>query len=142
MENKSLINLNLSEVADGALQEKFEREFKKVVENIEDYNTDADKKRKITLTLTIVASDASRDMVIINAEAKSTLAPDMPVGTKVLVGLNDDKQPVASELKSGTKGQTYMADDGKLKTDTGEDVDDVEAQKNPKVIDLQKGKEA
>ena len=41
----------------------------------------------------------------------------------------------ASELKSGVKGQTYIDEQGDVRTDTGEKVEDIE--KKSKIIDLQ-----
>ena len=41
----------------------------------------------------------------------------------------------ASELKSGVKGQTYIDEQGNVRTDTGEKVEDIE--KKSKIIDLQ-----
>ncbi|GAX06973.1 phage protein [Secundilactobacillus pentosiphilus] len=138
---KSLINIDLSKISNGALQEKFEREMQKVVANLMDPNTDATKKRKLTMTLTLQTDD-SRSVVFMDTEVKSSLVPDKSVNSKLLIGLDDHKQPVANELKSGTPGQTFIGDDGKLHTDTGEDVDQVEAKQKNKVIDLQHGKEA
>ena len=46
MSDKQLINFNLSEIAEGAVQAKFAKEVKRVCENILDLNTDADKKEK------------------------------------------------------------------------------------------------
>lgn len=42
---------NLSEMSNGAVNERFNYELQKVVENICDPNTDPKKKRKITLTM-------------------------------------------------------------------------------------------
>lgn len=50
--NKKLINFDLSTMANGGVQEKFVQELKKVTENILDPNTDAKKKRTVTITLT------------------------------------------------------------------------------------------
>lgn len=74
MSDKQLINFNLSEIAEGAVQAKFAKEVKRVCENILDLNTDAGKKRKITLTLTYIPDD-QRNSVDVLVEAKSTLAP-------------------------------------------------------------------
>ena len=64
---------------------------------------------------------------------KTTLAPEESVATTALLG-QQNSEVVLNELKSGVPGQTYIDENGELKTDTGEPVDAVEN----KVIDLQK----
>jgi len=149
---KQLINFNLSEIAEGAVQAKFAKEVERVCENILDPNTDAGKKRKITLTLTYVPND-QRNSVDVGVEAKSTLAPQVGTSTTMLLGRDMNTGFIAAnELKSSVPGQTYIdVEDGKTKTDIGEPVDDVESkqetnenteQSNNKknIIDLQKNK--
>jgi hypothetical protein len=148
MNNKLLINFNLSEIAEGAVQSKFAKEVEKVCKNILDLNTDATKKRKITISLTYIPND-QRNSVDVVVETKSTLAPQ--VGTSTTMLLDRDLNTgymAANELKSKIPGQTYIdIEDGKVKTDTGKSVDDLESGQNSKsdeveskdnVINLQK----
>jgi hypothetical protein len=149
MSDKQLINFNLSEIAEGAVQAKFAKEVKRVCENILDLNTDASKKRKITLTLTYIPND-QRNSVDVLVEAKSTLAPQVGTSTTMLLGRDMNTGFInANELKSNVPGQTYIdVEDGKPKTDIGEPVDEVESKKETKknsedkknIIDLQKNK--
>ena len=149
MSDKQLINFNLSEIAEGAVQAKFAKEVKRVCENILDLNTDAGKKRKITLTLTYIPND-QRNSVDVLVEAKSTLAPQVGTSTTMLLGRDMNTGFInANELKSNVPGQTYIdVEDGKPKTDIGEPVDEVESKKETKkgsedkknIIDLQKNK--
>lgn len=149
MSDKQLINFNLSETAEGAVQAKFAKEVKRVCENILDLNTDAGKKRKITLTLTYIPND-QRNSVDVLVEAKSTLAPQVGTSTTMLLGRDMNTGFInANELKSNVPGQTYIdVEDGKPKTDIGEPVDEVESKKETKknsedkknIIDLQKNK--
>lgn len=138
---KKDINFDLSKIADGGLQEKVDRALAKVTKNILDPNTEAKKKRKVTINITLGPND-NRDSVDVVTEVRTSLAPDVGISTTLLVG-EDDGKPVAAELKSGAVGQTYIdPDDSRLKTDTGEPVEEVE-KKNSKVIDFQnKGNEA
>lgn len=138
---KKDINFDLSKIADGGLQEKVDRALAKVTKNILDLNTEAKKKRKVTINITLAPND-NRDSVDVVTDVRTSLAPDIGVATTLLVG-EDNGKPVAAELKSGVIGQTYIdPDDSQLKTDTGEPVDEVE-KKNDKVIDFQhKGNEA
>jgi len=43
--------IDLASLAEGALQERFEQDLQKIAENIQDENTDAKAKRKLTITL-------------------------------------------------------------------------------------------
>ncbi|WP_413782868.1 hypothetical protein [Enterococcus faecalis] len=65
--------------------------------------------------------------------------------TKVLFGRNAETGYIeANELKSGTRGQMYMdPEDLKVKTDTGESVEDIEKEQKEsatkqEVIDFRK----
>ncbi|WP_334328421.1 replication terminator protein [Companilactobacillus sp. HBUAS59699] len=145
---KKVINFNLSEIAEGGLQEKFTKELKKLSENILDPNTDAKAKRKITIGLTYKPND-NRDAVDVMVEVKSNLAPQVGLSTTMLVGRDENTGMIAAnELKSGAPGQTYFDPlDSTLKSDTGEPVDEIEkdssTDKEPqseKVIDLQNKK--
>lgn len=134
---KKQINFQLSEIAEGGLQEKFDHEIKRVIDNILNPNTDAKRKRKVNITISLTPSE-NRDTVNIDTEVKSTLVPENGVSTTLLVGRDAKQQLAANELKSGTPGQTFIGDDGDLKTDTGESVASVEKD----VIDFQKQKKA
>lgn len=149
---KKSINFNLSEISDGAVQEKLDREMKRVAANILDPNTEAKKKRKITLTMSFSPND-NRTVIDVDTEVKSVIAPQVAVPTTMMTGRNLDTGEIAiNELKSGTSGQTYIDDDGTVKTDTGTPVEEVEpdlkkdadsqsdasAGKSAEIIDYQK----
>lgn len=53
------IDLDLSNIAEGGLQEKVDMEMGKVFENIHDLNTKATAKRKLTITLSCNFSSLS-----------------------------------------------------------------------------------
>lgn len=145
-ENKELISFDLSKIADGGLQEKFIQELEKVTENILDINTEAKKKRTVTITLTYLPNE-NRDAVSVYSEVKSKLVPQDGVATTLLVGRNSDTGLIeANELKSGVRGQTYFDENGEVRTDTGKRVDELEDQndtnssskkESEKIIDLQ-----
>lgn len=135
---KKNINVNLSDMANGAVQVKLNRAMEQVVKNILDPNTDATKKRRITLNLTITPAE-TRDSFALATQVKTTLVPEMEVPATVLVGKSSDGKLVANELKSGTAGQEYFdPEDSTLKDDKGNPIED---QKST-VIDLQKQKKA
>lgn len=140
---EQLFNFDLSKIADGGAQEKFTTELQKVADNILDLNTESKTKRKVTIDLTFIPND-KRDAVDVAVDVKSKLAPQVGVTTTMLLGQNIDTGMVAvAELKSGVPGQTYFdTEDETIKTDTGEPIDDIEAESDSKeskgnVIDLQ-----
>lgn len=115
------------------------RALKEVAANILNPNTEAKKKRKVTLTITVAPND-KRDAADTLIEVKTSLAPEVGVASTMLLGMDSKGQPHVNELKSGVRGQEYIdTETGEIKTDTGEKVDDVE--KAEKVVDLQKRKE-
>ena len=132
---KKRIDFNLSEIAEGGLQEKFEHALKQVLQNIDNPNTDAKKKRKIVIGIALSPSE-NRDTINIDTAVKTTLAPENGVSTTMLLGKGTNGLE-AAELKSGSKGQTFIDNDGNLKTDTGKLIEEAE---NEDVIDLQRKK--
>ena len=133
------IDINILQLAQGAVQEKLDREFEKVFENIQDPNVNATAKRTITLKIDLVPDDV-RQVVKTNVSATSKLAPTDPVATTILTGKDLTTNKIeARELQSGVPGQTYIDEKGDLRTDTGEPVDVIEKEtkKKSKVIDLQ-----
>ena len=51
------IKIDLSKIANTALQEKVDKELEKVLDNILDLNTEAKATRKVTITLTMSTDD-------------------------------------------------------------------------------------
>lgn len=84
------IRIDLSKIANTALQEKVDKELEKVLENILDLNTEAKATRKVTITLTM-STDDERTVVKTGMEVKSTLAPQKGVATTVIVGRDDEE---------------------------------------------------
>lgn len=133
------IDINILQLAQGAVQEKLDREFEKFFENIQDPNVKATAKRTITLKIDLVPDDV-RQVVKTNVTATSKLAPTDPVTTTILTGKDLTTNKIeARELQSGVPGQTYIDEKGDLRTDTGDPVDVIEKEtkKKSKVIDLQ-----
>lgn len=132
------IKIDLSKIANTALQEKVDKELEKVLENILDLNTEAKATRKVTIILTM-STDDERTVVKTGMEVKSTLAPQKGVATTVIVGRDDTGKIHANELKSGISGQTYFDDNGDMRTDTGELIEKVEKQ-STNIIDYNQKK--
>lgn len=132
------INLDLSVIGEGGLQEKVDKELTKVFDNILDPNTDVKTARKVVITLTM-KPDEARQTVNTVMDVKSTLAPQTGVATTVLVG---EKAGTihANELKSAMPGQTFFDEEAVLRTDIGQPIDDLEKGINEDVIDFNKKK--
>lgn len=130
------IDLQLSELANGAIQEKLNGELEKVFNNIHDPNTGATDKRIITIKLEFKPDD-NRQVVTVNSDFTIKLANVEGVSTTVLTGRDLSNGKIeARELKSQVPGQTYLdPDDGKFKTDTGTPIEEIE--KSNQIINLQ-----
>lgn len=136
------IRLEISDLANGGIQEKVDYELKEVIENLLDLNTDPGAKRKITVEITMTTND-KRDVVDMVVQAKSKLAMQNSVSTTVLVGRDMDTGAIqAAELVSLVPGQTFLDpnDDFKQKTDIGTSIDEIEKteQVETPVLDFQK----
>src|SRR5690606_14291090 len=117
------IDLPLSHLANGAIQEKLDYELKKVFDNIHDKNTKAQDKRNITIKLEF-KPDENRQTVSVTSEFTTKLANVEGVSTTVLTGRDLHTGNIeARELKSSSPGQTYFDDDVTPRTDVGEPVD-------------------
>lgn len=115
--------IKLGQIAEGALQERFDNAMNQVLENIHDLNTDPTKVRKIVLEIKVKA-DEDRDMLFMESTAKTTLQARTPIETKMLTGIGEDGKIEINELKSGKKDQTYFDDAGTVRTDVGTPVEE------------------
>lgn len=135
------IELNLSELANGAIQEKLDGELEKVFSNIHDPNTAAAAKRTVTIKLDF-KPDETRKVISLSSDFTTKLAPVEGVSTTVLTGRDVVTGKVeARELKSVAPGQTYIdPEDGQPKTDVGQPIDVIEKEEasRQQIIDLQK----
>ena len=128
---KNKINVQLSEIDNGGLQQRFENELARVIENIIDPNTDPGKKRKIQINIEVVPK-GNRDDVALAMEVKSTLLPRRKVYADVLID-TDGEGVYANELRSGVRGQTFFdPTDSTLKTDEGEPIEKIEEKESEK----------
>lgn len=105
MDQKATKLFELDKLAGGALTERFAVEMDKVIKNIYDPNTEPDKKRKITITVTIEPSH-DRQTAIMHINTKSVLQPMMPVQTPILLDKNlRTGQVSAAEITRELPGQ-------------------------------------
>ena len=80
-------HIDMEKFANGAFTEQINRELKKVTENIQDPNTDATAKRRITVVIEFKPNEA-RNFVTTGVQAKSTLAPALGAVTALSMGKN------------------------------------------------------
>lgn len=95
------------EMARGALMERADYELSRIVENIMDINTPATKARKLTVTIEL-RPDETRQMVVISATAKSTLAATTPIQSTFWVESDENGLPVMREALAESPDQTIL----------------------------------
>jgi len=98
---------SLLQMAKGAIQERVDYEVSRVVDNILDMNTEAKVKRKVVLTIVMVPDD-DRQVVKIEASAKSTLAPVTPVGTSLVITADGNGEMMLAEIVPQVPGQMSL----------------------------------
>lgn len=130
-------NIELKELASGALQEQFEKSFERVIENLQNPNTPYKNSREIVIKLKFIQNE-QRDDVKCGIQVSEKLAAQAPTETSFAIGKDlKTGELYAEEYGRQIKGQTTF-DDMKMKVDpeTGE-VTDVQSPKAA-VIDLRK----
>jgi len=106
-----LKEINLAELAQGAVNEQFQKNFQSVIDNIYDPNTPAKATRKLTIEM-IFKPDEDREMAKISSKTKLLLAPSQPVETKVILDYDvKTKQVLATEWGNQIKGQLSLDED-------------------------------
>lgn len=103
--------VNVLELARGAIQEQINGEMEKVMSNILDPNTDPKAARKLTITLTMKPNENNREIVNFSAQAKSTLVPIKPITTSIFVEADHNGRPKAAELTRSDPNQTAIFED-------------------------------
>ena len=98
--------INIIEAASGAIRERIDYELQKVIENINDVNTKAGAKRKITVTLELLP-DEERQHIVMQTVVKSSLQPTHPIKSSLYL---TDKGLV--EMTAHTPGQYSL--DGEI----------------------------
>lgn len=134
--------VELKDLVGGALQEKFNKAFEKVIENLQDQNTSFKVKRAITIKLSFDQNEA-RDDVSVSVDVSEKLAPQAGLKTSFYIGKDLKTGEVyAEEYGKQIRGQMSLNDykqpiqviDGEVvDTETGEIL-----KEENKVIDLRK----
>lgn len=97
----SEIPVTLETIGGGAARERFAEEWDKVLENIADPNTDPEKKRTITIEVTVFPNKA-RDAADVTIASSRKLAPVTPADATVFFGkVNGRRVAVEHDPKQG-----------------------------------------
>ena len=80
-----MLHVDLSQLAGGTLQEKFDREITRVIDNMQDPNTPFGEKRKITINISFVQNEM-RDDAKIEISLNSKLAGVISAKTNFAMG--------------------------------------------------------
>ena len=102
--------VELQNIVGGALQEKFEKAFEKVVENMQDANTSFRIKRGINIKLSF-SQNEMRDEVLCDIDVVEKLAPQTAMRTQFAVGKDlRTGELYAEEYGKQIKGQMSIND--------------------------------
>ena len=146
-------DLSIENLCGGAVQERINRALRKVSDNILDPNTEAKKKRNISLTLTFIPNEDDREDVAVEAHVTMKLAPEDSVKTQFYINrdMTKDVVTITEHVKGQIKGQLSFDDLGFMVEDieptaeelgcdpeTGEIIED---KQETEIVDFRKVKE-
>lgn len=139
-------HINLEQFAGGKLSVQLNKALEKITENVQDPNTDAQKVRKINVSISFRPND-ERNFVATTVETKLSLAPELGATTALSMGRDLRTGEVeAIEIFNQIPGQMSVNDvidqdeeepQKAFDPDTGEIYEP-----SNKVIDLRKAKQA
>lgn len=139
-------HFNLEEFAGGKLSVQLNKALEKITENVQDPNTDAQKVRKINVSISFRPND-ERNFVATTVETKLSLAPELGATTALSMGRDLRTGEVeAIEIFNQIPGQMSVndvIDQEEEEPQKAFDPDTVEIyEPSNKVIDLRKAKQA
>lgn len=121
-------HINLEQFAGGKLSVQLNKALEKITENVQDPNTDAQKVRKINVSISFRPND-ERNFVATTVETKLSLAPELGVTTALSMGRDLRTGEVeAVEIFNQIPGQMNF-----------DDVIDQEEDETPKAFDPDTG---
>lgn len=138
--------LTLATICGGAVQEKVDRALEKVARNILDPNVVPDKKRTVTLKITLKPSDEDQEDLIVSADVTYQLSPELGVSTNMFVSkdLKNGNITMMEHRRGEIKGQLDFSDVGITTEDEPFDPETGEIlQEEPAtdILDFRKAKE-
>ena len=102
-----MLKMDLNSLCGGEFQGKLLMELEKVIQNINDPNTDAKKKRKLAVTFTFTPNK-TRDAAQLDITWKPTLVSAEESSTTIMIG-REGNQIIASEINNQIPGQTFIS---------------------------------
>lgn len=118
--------VGLQDIVGGQLQEKFNRAFEKVVENLQDPNTSFKVKRGIDIKLGFTQNE-NRDDVKVSAVVSEKLAPQQDMSTSFYIGKDLQTGEVfAEEYGKQVRGQLNLNDIAQVEESVSAEVIDTE----------------
>lgn len=138
--------VELSNVVGGALQEKFNKAFERVIDNLQDQNTSFKVKRSIQIKLTFEQNE-ERDDVSVSVDVQEKLAPQTGMKTSFAIGKDlKTGELYAEEYGKQCRGQMVMGSvrEPERMTDIPVDLEagEVLEVNTAQVIDLRKAAKA
>lgn len=107
MENQNKVSL--TRLAKGAIEERIDLEVPKIIDNISDLNTEAKKKRTLTITIDFIPN-AERNHITMNTVVKTKLEPTSSIQTSLAVGVDRETgEQIVVELVPNIPGQLDMS---------------------------------
>ena len=139
-------HINLEQFAGGKLSVQLNKELEKITENVQDPNTDAQKVRKINVSISFRPND-ERNFVATTVETKLSLAPELGATTALSMGRDLRTGEVeAVEIFNQIPGQMNVEDVIDQEEDEPQKAFDPDTgeiyEPSNKVIDLRKAKQA
>ena len=139
-------HINLEQFAGGKLSVQLNKALEKITENVQDPNTDAQKVRKINVSISLRPND-ERNFVSTTVETKLSLAPELGATTALSMGRDLRTGEVeAIEILNQIPGQmsvNNVIDQEEEEPQKAFDPDTGEIyEPSNKVIDLRKAKQA
>lgn len=139
-------HINLEQFAGGKLTVQINKALEKITENVQDPNTDAQKVRKINVSISFRPND-ERNFVATTVETKLSLAPELGATTALSMGRDLRTGEVeAVEIFNQIPGQMNVEDVIDQEEDEPQKAFDPDTgeiyEPSNKVIDLRKAKQA
>ena len=112
--------MTLASMCDGGVQERIDRALMKIADNILDPNTEAKKKRSLTVTISFVPNEDDREDVTVDVSTSIKLAPETGLKTQLYIDkdLTSGTISLTEHAKGQIKGQLTFDDIG-VTYDTG-----------------------
>ena len=134
--------MTMTSICSGAVQEKVDRAIQAVADNILDPNTDAKKKRSITMKIVFQPNEDDREDVSVHVDVTRSLAPEAGVKTQLFIAKDIESGAltvqehqhgmIKGQLDFGDMEELYgeIEDDGTEETEPEDD--------NASVIDFRR----